>query len=146
MSKIAEEKDYKDPVVSLNTHDNSIQFTRKYKKKYISCSFKNNMLTTEEKNYFLDVISNFIYFGVLNLNFSVFHSYFMEFMLRLSIIDNEMLYRKGGNGILKLIAKDPNKIDKWIKIKEREINKKTFFERHKKILNLFSKKFICYSK
>ncbi|SOV75133.1 cysteine repeat modular protein 2, putative [Plasmodium sp. gorilla clade G3] len=139
MSKIAEERDYKDPVVSLNTHDNSIQFTRKYKKKYISFSFKNSMLTTEEKNYFLDVISNFIYFGVLNLNFSVFHSYFMEFMLRLSIIDNEMLYRKDGNGILKLIAKDPNNIDEWIKVKEREINKKTFFERHKKILNLFSK-------
>ncbi|SBT86291.1 cysteine repeat modular protein 2, putative [Plasmodium malariae] len=137
MSKIAEEKYYKEPIVSFNTHNNSIQFTRKYR----SLLFRNHVLTNEEKNYFLHVLSNFIYFGVLNLNFTVFHSYFMEFMLRLSIIDNTVLHKKGKSGVLKLIAKDPKNIDEWIKIKECELNKRTFFERHKKILNLFTKKF-----
>ncbi|SCO65374.1 cysteine repeat modular protein 2, putative [Plasmodium vivax] len=136
MAKIAEEKYYKEPIVSLNTRDNSIQFMRKYKRYPLR---KHRLLTNEEKNYFLNVLSNFIYFGVSNLNFTIFHSHFMEFMLRLSVIDNEMLHKKGKRGILKLIAKDPKNIDEWIKIKESELNKSTFFERHKKILNLFTK-------
>ncbi|CAD2100205.1 cysteine repeat modular protein 2, putative [Plasmodium vinckei] len=135
MSKIAEEKCYKEPIVSLNPHDNSIEFTKKYKKPLL---FGKHILTNEEKCYFLNVLSNFIYFGILNLNFNVFHSYFMEFMLRLSIIDNELLQKKTKSGLLKLIAKEPQSIDEWIKLKECELKKRTFFERHKKILNLFT--------
>ncbi|SBT75518.1 cysteine repeat modular protein 2, putative [Plasmodium ovale] len=137
LSKIAEEKYYKEPTVSLNTYNNSIEFTRKSKRTFVC---RKHILTNEEKNYFLNVLSNFIYFGVSNLNFTAFHSYFMEFMLRLSIIDNELLQKRGKNGILKLISKDPKNIDEWIKIKEYELKKRSFFERHKKILDLFTKK------
>ncbi|CRH03025.1 cysteine repeat modular protein 2, putative [Plasmodium relictum] len=136
ISKISEEKYYKEPIVSLNTCDNSIKLTRKYKRPTL---FNKKMLTNEEKNYFLDVLSNFMYFGVLNLKFTIFHSYFMEFILRLSTIDHEIFYKKGKNGILKLITKDPKNIDEWLKIKEDELKKRTFFQRHKKILNLFTK-------
>ncbi|CRG93111.1 cysteine repeat modular protein 2, putative [Plasmodium gallinaceum] len=136
ISKISEEKYYKEPIVSLNTYDNSIKLTRKYKGPIL---FNKKMLTNEEKNYFLDVLSNLIYFGVLNLKFSIFHSYFMEFILRLSIIDHEMFYKKGKNGILKLVTKNSKNIDEWVKIKEDELKKRTFFQKHKKILNLFTK-------
>ncbi|GAW79322.1 cysteine repeat modular protein 2 [Plasmodium gonderi] len=136
MSKIAEEKYYKEPMVSLNTRDNSVEFMKKYKRYPLR---KYRLLTNEEKDYFLNVLSNFIYFGVSNLNFTVFHSYFMEFVLRLSVINNEILHKKEKIGILKLIAKDPQNINEWIKIKESELSKRTFFERHKKILNLFTK-------